>query len=191
MRDSSYDDGGLESAVMRQPVAGLSVMLVGAAALAGCAGSRPAPVRGYAASIQSAAWVPGQPGRFRVRLRLRRVDGKPLPGTLPGVYLNIPQPRGVAFWATYSTRMNFPPGRRFCDVTIGGRHRQPPASPVTIGVELREFRPLPWWKHFLYDRSVTREVSASSTLGYFTLPGITAPTAAPRRAPTRPTSVVP
>jgi hypothetical protein len=142
---------------------------IGVLSLAGCARPR-ATVFNYQGKVISAAWVPGQPDRFRVRLRLRRIDGQPMNGNLPEVRLDIPQPPNLAYWATSSSRITLSPDRRACDVVIGGRHLQPPTTPLTVGVVLQERRRVPRWKRFLAGPGVTHEVTAQWAIGSFVLP---------------------
>jgi hypothetical protein len=149
---------------------------------AGCARRRAAPTPVYSGVVRSATGVPGQPGKFRLRLRLRRVDGAPVSEVeLPHLCnIEIADPRmlGGAPGPSYSARIVRQPGLASLDLAIMGQLSPPPGGPITLMVRFLETRPTPLWKRLLSSHSTAPygEVTARFPLGTFTLPAASPPT---------------
>jgi hypothetical protein len=149
---------------------------------AGCTFSRPVSAPVYTGVIRSASSVPGQPGKFRLRLRMRRVDGAPLSeAELPSLALiEIIDPRtlGGPPGASHSARIVRQPGRGSVELAIVGQISPPPVAPITLTIQWLQTRETPLWKRLLSSHSTAPygEVTARFPLGTFTLPAGSPPT---------------
>jgi hypothetical protein len=143
-----------------------------ALSLGGCSPPRPGPVVGYTGVIRSAGSIPGQPGRFRLRVRVTRLDGKTdfaLPPTISVEELSPTPAPPLA----YSERIIRFTGKNFCEFSLRGRLAPPTLRTTTLAVSLYRSRQVPAWRRFVLSPNPISEISARSPVGTFVVPGVT------------------
>ena len=136
-------------------------------------GARPGAlgsVAGYVGTLKSAGGVPGQAGAFQTLVRIRRVEGGPVPPwpdiTIEGAAARIPPPL-LTYSSCRVSAFNDP----YCDIAIQGRLAGPITRPIALAVDLTQSREVPWFKRLLCNMSLWRysEINARSRLGTFVL----------------------
>jgi hypothetical protein len=165
------------------PWTGLLLAVVGVGcgvSVVGCSPGRVGPVVGYTATLRAANGVPGQPGVFRLLVRVRNVNGGPVPlPPLPSI--SEAPPRGLL--PTYTIRRVSGFNQPFCDLAVQGKLSGPVAGPTTLVVDLEQSREVPWLRRLLSTGSTQpySEVGARSRLGTFVLKPIAASAALRKR----------
>jgi hypothetical protein len=134
---------------------------------AGCRSAPPGPIAGYTGIIRSASPVPGQPGKFRLLVRIRSNNGQPV--AFPPD-LSIVDP-GATARLTYTARRVSADQQTFCDLLVHGSIGRPLTAPTTLTIAMIEQRELPTWWRLITSGSTQSysEVSARTTLGALVL----------------------
>jgi len=160
---------------VRSPAGPLLASVLIAPALAGCSPPKPGPVVGYTGIVRSAGGVPGQPGRFRLRVRVMRLDGKTDFALPPTIWVDD-LTRTRAPGPTYSERIIRFPGKNFCEISLQGTLAPPTPRTTTLAVSLYESREVPVWRRLITTLSTqsVSEISARTPLGTFVVPAVTA-----------------
>jgi len=141
-------------------------------------------VVGYTGVIRSAGGVPGRSGRFRLRVRVIRTDGRTDFALPPTILVECPTPTTPG--PIYREDIIRFPGKNFCEFAIQGTLGRPITSPARLGVSLYETHMVPAWRQWITTLSTrpTSEISARTSLGVIVVP----PTTVTRRPSGRSTS---